>query len=243
MLRWAHFVTGRVAFSAILLAFMREAASRSPSDHIRRVVAWAERQFDCDLAAALDPNRDSHLIRSEHVVDCVSGYTDSIGDIEQTLAGEEEGLDWLLRRDAPSAKKQSVPDLFMTPSQAEQRGAFGEMDETTKPETTRTEAGMKVRRSQQDIERWLTQWLIREAHIPPEAVQLRKPFADFGLDSTTVIMLVSDLEEFLGHRFESTLAWDYPTIVSMADFLANHSAAVIDVQEAKSHPEEHDHLS
>ncbi len=243
MLRWAHFVAGRMACSAILLGFVREAAFRSPSDHFRRVVAWAERQFERDLAAAVDPNMDAHLTRSEQVVDCVGGYVDSIGDIEQTLAGEEESLDWLLRRDAPSTKKESVPDLFKAPSRAERRDTLGEMDETTEPEATRVEVGLKIRRSRQDIEKWLTQWLVREANIPPDAVHVRKPFADFGLDSTTVVMLVGDLEEFLGHRFESTLAWDYPTIASMADFLANHAAVVGDLEDANGHPENHDQVS
>jgi acyl-CoA synthetase (AMP-forming)/AMP-acid ligase II/acyl carrier protein len=76
-------------------------------------------------------------------------------------------------------------------------------------------------RTPEDLEKWLTHWLVREARIPADLVRSNCPFADFGLDSATAIMLVSDLEDFLGHRFDATLVWDYPTIGALTAYLAN----------------------
>ena len=219
MLRWVHFAVGKVACSAIVLAFVRRAASRSLAGHLPRVTAWAEWQFERDLAAAIEPGR-TLLFAPQEVVDVVGSYIDSIGDIEQTCAGEDDALDWLLRPDVPTAERQLAP-LFAPAPQMPQAKS---LNEPLASEPIRAATGATGRK-QRDIEKWLGEWLIREAKIPAETIQVNKPFADFGLDSTTAIMLMADLEEFLGDRFETTLAWDFPTISSLAGFLASRSSA------------------
>jgi len=219
MLRWVHFAAGKVACSAIVLAFVRRAASRSRSAQLARMSAWAEWQLERDLAAAIEPGR-ALLFGPQEVVDIVGSYVDLIGDIEQTCAGEDYALDWLLRPDVPAVEKQPAPILARTPQMPRAK--------TLNPPPKSGSilaATAATGRTQPEIEEWLKEWLIREARIPAETVQVSKPFADFGLDSMTAVMLMGDLEEFLGDRFETTLAWDFPTISSLAGFLASRSSA------------------
>jgi acyl-CoA synthetase (AMP-forming)/AMP-acid ligase II/alkylation response protein AidB-like acyl-CoA dehydrogenase/acyl carrier protein len=232
MLRWVHFAAGKMACSAIVLAFVRRAASRSPSAHLARVSAWAEWQFERDVAAAIEPGR-ALLFGPQDVVDVVGSYIDSIGDIEQTCAGEDHALDWLLRPDVPAAEKQPAPLLAPAPKMPQPKRLKG--PPVSEPIRAATEATGR----QRDIEKWLREWLIREAKIPAEMIQVSKPFADFGLDSTTAIMLMADLEEFVGDRFETTLAWDFPTISSLAGFIASRSSAK-GLREDGRAPKEHD---
>ena len=214
-IRQAHFAMGQVTCCAILLAFVKEASARNPGKELDRVVAWSEWQLARMIEAALDSRRDPLMLGPGSVLDVVSAYSDTIGDIEQTLAGEDGTLDWLLRRDtgtsvshgdspaSPVARRNS-PLAAQSQPQAQLKGR--EADDS--------------RRAARSLEKWLTEWLARETRIPPEGIHVGKPFADFGMDSATATALVVDLEKFLGRRLEITLVWDYPTISALALYLA-----------------------
>jgi acyl carrier protein len=47
----------------------------------------------------------------------------------------------------------------------------------------------------------------------------------YGLDSVHSMMLVGDLEDALQNRFPPTLAWDYPTVEAMAEYLGTGTAS------------------
>ena len=55
------------------------------------------------------------------------------------------------------------------------------------------------------------------------AIDPRQPFTYYGLGSVQAVSLTGDLEVFLNRKLAPTLAWDYPTIESLASFLANDS--------------------
>jgi acyl carrier protein len=70
------------------------------------------------------------------------------------------------------------------------------------------------------LEEWLANRLATVLGTPPAAIDLRTPFASYGLDSRAAIKLSGELERLLGRRLSPTLAWDYPTIEDLARFLA-----------------------
>ncbi|MEW6405184.1 MAG: beta-ketoacyl synthase N-terminal-like domain-containing protein, partial [Chloroflexota bacterium] len=57
--------------------------------------------------------------------------------------------------------------------------------------------------------------------IDPASIDPRKPFTYFGLGSVQAVSLTGDLEVFLNRKLSPTLAWDYPTIELLANYLAN----------------------
>jgi acyl carrier protein len=67
---------------------------------------------------------------------------------------------------------------------------------------------------------WITDWLARELRISQQQITLVKPFTSYGVDSMHATMLVGDLEEHLSRRLSPTLAWDYPTVEKLAEYLS-----------------------
>ena len=75
---------------------------------------------------------------------------------------------------------------------------------------------------------WISAWLCRELKLPEPPADLKKSFVSYGMDSVHAMMLVGDLEDYLGRRLPPTLAWNHPTVEALAGYLA---------QDASSSPE------
>ena len=54
------------------------------------------------------------------------------------------------------------------------------------------------------------------------SIDINKSFADYGIDSVIAVELAQDLEEWLNypHPIEATIAWNFPTIESLSNYLA-----------------------
>ena|SRR5436190_16827741 len=75
--------------------------------------------------------------------------------------------------------------------------------------------------SEAAIEAWLTAYIAETLGVRSESIDVRRPFSYFGLSSAEGVILAGDLEKWLGgRRLPATLAWDYPTIETMARYLA-----------------------
>jgi len=74
-----------------------------------------------------------------------------------------------------------------------------------------------------EIEAWLIAHIARELSIPPTEIDIRRPFAYYGLSSAHAVGLAAELETWLGRRLPPTLAYDYPSIQTLARFLAEES--------------------
>jgi acyl carrier protein len=59
--------------------------------------------------------------------------------------------------------------------------------------------------------------LSAQTHQPKEA--------NYGVDSIHALSLCAELEEWLNIEIEPTIAWDYPTIAQMAEFLESEVTA------------------
>src|SRR5204862_1965636 len=85
-----------------------------------------------------------------------------------------------------------------------------------------------IRRSAEEIERWLAEELSAKLKILPSDFDVRQPFTSYGLDSVQMVSLIGDLEEYLGRTLQPTLAWDYPTTETLANYLATDSEGTFD---------------
>ena len=70
------------------------------------------------------------------------------------------------------------------------------------------------------IATWLRQQIAALLEIDESEVGLDQPFEDYGLASSDAVFLSADLSELLERPISATLAWDYPTIRSLSEFLA-----------------------
>ncbi|HEY9760973.1 MAG TPA: AMP-binding protein [Trichocoleus sp.] len=72
----------------------------------------------------------------------------------------------------------------------------------------------------ESIQVWMSQWLAEALQTSEMAIDVRKPFAEYGLDSVTAVELADALETALKLPLEPTLAYEYPTIEALAHHLA-----------------------
>lgn len=74
---------------------------------------------------------------------------------------------------------------------------------------------------EEEIADWLIDRVAEQTGSPPAQIDSSIPFADYGLGSAEAVILSGDLERWLGRRLLPTLLWDYPTIDSLAHYLAH----------------------
>ncbi len=89
-----------------------------------------------------------------------------------------------------------------------------------RPEASRGPAPSSSPLSEADIAAWLVTRLARESGLDPDELDLGQPFASFGIDSARALLLVGDLETWLGRRVPPIALWNYPTVEALARHLA-----------------------
>jgi len=73
--------------------------------------------------------------------------------------------------------------------------------------------------TQTEIQEWLVSYLAETLEIDQNEVDIEEPFTRYGLDSSSAIVMTGDLETFLGFEIDPTVAYDYPTIEALAQYL------------------------
>ncbi|NEP61535.1 MAG: AMP-binding protein, partial [Symploca sp. SIO2G7] len=71
------------------------------------------------------------------------------------------------------------------------------------------------------IQTWLIDRIAEQLGINPSEIDIREPFARYGLDSVAAVRLSGELEEWLGRKLAPTLVYDYPTIEALARHLSS----------------------
>ncbi|MBV8882827.1 MAG: AMP-binding protein, partial [Chroococcidiopsidaceae cyanobacterium CP_BM_RX_35] len=82
------------------------------------------------------------------------------------------------------------------------------------------------------IQSWLISKVAEHLEVAPEQIDIRQPFAQYGLSSLTAMSISGEAQEWLEHQFSPTLLYDYPNIEILAHLLAQKAAG--DNQEAQN---------
>ncbi|MBP1776753.1 MAG: eryA, partial [candidate division NC10 bacterium] len=72
----------------------------------------------------------------------------------------------------------------------------------------------------ESIQTWLVLRLSERLGVPPHEIDIREPFASYGLGSTEAVSLAGELAEWLGRDLPPALVYEFPTIESLARHLA-----------------------
>jgi acyl carrier protein len=75
-----------------------------------------------------------------------------------------------------------------------------------------------------DITDWLAGRVATYLDTSADQIDADLPLAEYGLDSVYALGLCGDIEDTLGVLVEPTLAWDYPTVNAMAEYLRGELA-------------------
>jgi len=78
-------------------------------------------------------------------------------------------------------------------------------------------------RTSGSIQPWLTEWLAGRLGIAAGSVDVDQSFFDYGLSSIAAVKLAEELGHWLGRPLAATIAWNFPTIGSLAGHLADEA--------------------
>ena len=76
-----------------------------------------------------------------------------------------------------------------------------------------------------EIRLWLVTRLCEIQQVEPAELRLDQPLVRMGLDSMQSVVLIGELEQWLGCRFTGNPLIKYPTIDALSVFLADQLAA------------------
>lgn len=74
------------------------------------------------------------------------------------------------------------------------------------------------------IRQWMVQWLAKRLSLPEAQIHPNQSFADHGVTSLVAVELAQALSRFLGYEVDTTVAWSFPDIGSLAGYLARQPA-------------------
>lgn len=80
-------------------------------------------------------------------------------------------------------------------------------------------------RTAEVIQAWLVAKLSERLGLDSHEIDVREPFSSYGLGSTEAVGLSGELAEWLGRRLSPALAYEYPTIETLARHLAESPQA------------------
>lgn len=80
-----------------------------------------------------------------------------------------------------------------------------------------------VTHSANRIENWLLNQLSQLLGVSRQLIDINEPFNSYGLDSVQAVRLTAELEDWLNIKVSPTLAFDYPTIASLSQYLNGFS--------------------
>ena len=75
-------------------------------------------------------------------------------------------------------------------------------------------------RTVKEIKNWCVSYIAEILEVASNEIDTTVPFDRYGLDSSAAITLTGDLEEWSGLELDPTLMYDYPTIDTLAEYLA-----------------------
>ncbi len=74
--------------------------------------------------------------------------------------------------------------------------------------------------SAEAIEKWLVEKLSNLLGVDPQEIDVREPFASYGMGSTEAVSLSGELADWLGRKVPADLAYEYPTIETLSRYLS-----------------------
>ncbi|MEM8612136.1 MAG: AMP-binding protein [Cyanobacteria bacterium P01_H01_bin.105] len=206
----ANFVAGQATAWGLAISALKSL----PTDSVQVTssnIEWAQHYFDQTVAPIANPNQAS---TATSLKEQISHYTNSIGELDQTLPGADQQLDEWLKADSreqpiPKQTEDLLTDVYPAQSYV-----------PSKP----------LLKQKRVIEQWLIQWLAQRLRTAPAQIDLNRALADYGLDSVMAVELAQDLEDFLtlSRPLDVTLAWNFPTIAALSKHLAELSSPTLE---------------
>ncbi len=227
--RWMR-GTGKLAIQTLV------SVKRADSPRAYQDVSTLAKMFPQSSIPTLEDLREA----SEGLFE-ISESDSVVGDYEKTLAAWlgrlHENRDEILTRFGMETFEQF--DRYFEASLRQAKGGYVDLvmlsltplevaeamlaeDDVDATRSTSPDASLP-KRSAIEIQEWIVKSLAARLGVDGSDVDIRQPFSTFGLDSLAMVSLVGELETWIGQSLSPTLAWDYPSIESLSNFLAGET--------------------
>jgi acyl carrier protein len=74
-------------------------------------------------------------------------------------------------------------------------------------------------KTREDIEAMLVHYVAHKTGLPDAEIDRTRRFDAYGLDSTDAVMLIGELEDFVGRPLSAALPYKYATVAQLAQAL------------------------
>jgi acyl carrier protein len=201
-----------------LLAAVEWTQQQAVAPHLHYAIDWVRLQFEQKCAVALSGERGVvHLPTAESVCDRIESYAESIGNLQQTLPGVDHEMDPLLRQTRPRKTPLQRSDVGLAMSTL----PAGSAPLLSSGAIYRQLNTLVVDERCSQLAFYLRNQIARELRLGSgENIAPWQSLFDLGLNSLSAITLKSRFEYDLDCSFDPTLFFDYPTVASLADYLA-----------------------
>src|SRR5579875_1283021 len=96
--------------------------------------------------------------------------------------------------------------------------------ETSPAETSSARTDMTVA----EMRRWLREWVARATGKSPDSIDESTPMVELGLSSRDAVAMAADIEDRTGVTLSATVAFQHPTIESLATYIVEGEPAAVD---------------
>jgi acyl carrier protein len=72
-----------------------------------------------------------------------------------------------------------------------------------------------------EVSEIIVAWISSRCGVEPSRLQLDKSFSEIGLDSIDALEMAEYIEDQFKVHIDSTLAWSYPDIISLATYIVS----------------------
>jgi acyl carrier protein len=78
----------------------------------------------------------------------------------------------------------------------------------------------------ESIQDWLIDQLAVRLDLDPDDIDIDASFESFGMESAEALVMLTQLEQWLGRTVPPVLVWNYPTIAQLSQRLSETEAEV-----------------
>ena len=214
MQQWLDYRTGELVAAAFLLGATesRVAGEAGDPELAATALAWTRQRYNALAQAILaelagrPPYRASAALLRE-----VDRYREAIGDIDQTLPGEGQQPDPILRREPAAAAPAAVA------------GAATPLRPAPPPPPSRPAAAAS--RTETMVHDCVLKWLRSENPHAPGELGFDTPFTSIGMDSLATVSIAFELEQHVDFAIIPELLYEYQTVAQLAAFIDSRRSA------------------
>jgi len=196
--QWLYSLVGEVTQWTLLRAVLESARSDSEGDSMtNRTIHWCETNLARAATRAL--RREGRLTwqsTGQSLTDEILGYSNIIGDLEQTASGEKTDMDELLRVAEPDGDIQE--EIVIRSTVSTESDIPSDDEQTT------------------EIKQWILHWLQTHLQLDAHTLNGDTNFALVGLDSIQAAEMMMDLDDSFGVDIDMSAAWDFPTVQDLS---------------------------